>query len=213
MEWWVIDLGDGFRPGLEATNGPIAISDIVSVPMLAIWHGMHAVHWQGPPTAGPAAAASFLLQAAMRSALDPNLSSALLQRNYFLISQNYCNLSLRLGYHYAMIEARTSERSADRYITFRFKGGAAGDDQRRRRVELLADILARFGFHVDLVGDALTARVERADEAFLCERLRILGYLTIHTRQLDLAMTDTGAHRFYRERFIHEIEAMLSNAQ
>lgn len=213
MEWWVIDLGDGFRPGLEAGDESIVITDIVSVPMLAIWQGMHAVCWQGPPTAGPAATASFLLQAAIRSALDPNLSSALLQRNYFLISQNYCNLSLRLGYHYAMIEARTSGRPVDRYITFRFKGGAADDGQRRRRIELLAEVLARFDFHIDLVGDALTARVERADEAFLCERLRVLGFLTIHTRQLDLAMTDAGAHRFYRDRFIHEIEAMLSNDQ
>lgn len=213
MEWWVIDLGDGFRSGLDAASDPIAITDIASAPMLAIWQGMHAVPWQGPPIAGPAAAASFLLQAAMRSALDPELSSAPLQRNYFLISQNYCNLSLRLGYHYAMIEARISGRPVDRYITFRFKGGAAGDVQRCRRIELLAEVLARFDFHVDLVGDALTARVERAEEAFLCERLRILGYLTIHTRQLDLAMTDAGAHRFYRERFIHEIEAMLSNDQ
>ena len=66
---------------------------------------------------------------------------------------------------------------------------------------------------VDLGGDALTARVERAHEAFLRQRLRILGYLTTHTRQLDMAMTDNGALRCYRDQFILEIEAMLCNDQ
>ena len=153
------------------------------------------------------------LQAAMRSPQDPDLAAALPQRNYFLISQNYCNLSLRLGDHYAMIEARTDGRPVDRHITFRCKSGAAGHDQRRRRIELLAEVLGRFGFRVDLGGDALTARVERAHEVFLRQRLRILGYLTTHTRQLDMAMTDNGALRCYRDQFILEIEAMLCNDQ
>jgi pyruvate,water dikinase len=112
-----------------------------------------------------------------------------------------------------MIEALTNGRINDRYITFRFKGGAAGEDQRVQRIELLAEILAKFDFRIDLIGDALTARVERGEEQFLYERLKVLGYLTIHTRQIDMVMADAGERRFFCDKFIDEIEEMLNNDQ
>ncbi|MBV5318495.1 MAG: hypothetical protein JZU50_11875 [Desulfobulbaceae bacterium] len=100
--------------------------------------------------------ASFLLQSAMRTGLDPSLTANLEQKNYFLISKNYCNLSVRLGYHYAMIEAMVGRRPVDRYITFHFKGGTADDEQRVRRIVLQADVLEKFDFRIGLIGDART---------------------------------------------------------
>jgi len=213
LEWWVINLDDGFSADLAVDRAEIAITDIVSNPMLALWEGMHAVAWEGPPPASLTTMASFLVQSALRTGLDGSLSSALAQKNYFLISKNYCNLSVRLGYHYAMIEAMVGHRPLDRYITFHFKGGAAGEERRLRRTELLAEVLARYDFRIDLIGDALTARIEEGTEAFLYDRLKILGYLTIHSRQLDMVLTDARRQQLYGDTFIQEIEEMLNHDQ
>jgi pyruvate,water dikinase len=211
LEWWVIDLGGGFVPGYDVRQKDIAIVDIACAPMQAIWAGMHAVAWEGPPTARLRTMVSFLFQSALQDGIDPARTSALNEKNYFLISQKYCNLSVRLGYHYAMIEAMLGDRPGDRYITFRFKGGAAGEGERVRRIELLAEVLAHFGYRIDRIGDALTARVERESERILVDRLKVLGYLTVHTRQLDMVMAETGAERFFRDRFIQEIGDMLNH--
>jgi len=213
LEWWVIDLGGGFHPGYDIHRKEIAITDIASAPMLAIWEGMHAVAWEGPPAARFRTMVSFLMQSAMNNGLNPGRSSALREKNYFLISKNYCNLSVRLGYHYAMIEAMLGDRPVDRYITFRFKGGAASDEQRIRRIELLAEVLETFDYRIDRIGDALTARVERESERFVIDRLKVLGHLTVHTRQLDMVMADPGAQRFFRDKFIQEIGDMLNHGQ
>src|SRR4030042_1346735 len=53
------------------------------------------------------------------------------------------------------------------------------------RAALVADILQRFGFRAEVKEDATFARQEGREEGFMRERLRILGYLIIHTRQLD----------------------------
>jgi len=211
LEWWVIDLGEGFHSDYDIRRKDIAIADIACTPMQALWAGMHAVAWDGPPTAGLRTMVSFLFQSALQDSLDPSRTSALREKNYFLISQKYCNLSVRLGYHYAMIEAMLGDRPVDRYITFRFKGGAAGEDQRLRRIDLLAEVLEHFGYRIDRIGDALTARVERGSERFVVDRLKVLGYLTIHSRQLDLVMAEAGAQRFFRDRFIQEIGDMLNH--
>lgn len=209
LEWWVIDLGEGLRPGFDHHRRDIAITDIACIPMLAIWEGMHAVPWDGPPAPRLGTMLSFLLQASIHDGLDRARSTALREKNYFLLSKNYCNLSLRLGYHYAMIEAMLGERPTDRYITFRFQGGAAEEEQRLRRIDLLAGILEHFAYRIDRVGDALTARVERASERFVIDRLKVLGFLTIHARQLDVVMAEAGAQQFFCDKFIQEIEEML----
>jgi pyruvate,water dikinase len=211
LEWWVIDLGGGFQPGYDVRRTDIAINDITCPPMQAIWEGMHAVAWEGPPSARLRTMVSFLFQSALHNGLDPSRTSALREKNYFLISKNYCNLSVRLGYHYAMIEAMLGNRPVDRYITFRFKGGAAGEDQRVQRIELLAEVLDQFDYRIERIGDALTARVEGETERFIADRLKVLGYLTLHTRQLDMVMADAGARQFFRDKFIQEIGEMLNH--
>jgi hypothetical protein len=49
LEWWVFNLDDGFNPDFALERPEIAITDIVSNPMLALWEGMHAVAWEPPP--------------------------------------------------------------------------------------------------------------------------------------------------------------------
>ncbi len=210
LEWWVINLADGFCGNYADTGATVRIENICSIPMLAIWRGISAYPWEGPPPVSMSGFGSIIFQSTMRPELDPAVGSRLTTKNYFLISKNFCNLSVRLGYHYAMIEAYLSELKTESYITFRFKGGAADLNRKAVRARLLADILKQYDFRVESRSDALLARIKMAPIDFLEQRLNILGYLTLHARQLDMVMTQPGAVERYREKFVLEIEAMLA---
>ncbi len=210
MEWYVIDLADGFRQGVNLEEKSVRIDDIVSVPMLAIWKGLSAFPWAGPPPVSVRGFGSILFQSTMRPELDPAVASALTVKNYFLISEHFCNLSVRLGYHYAMIEAYISDLLTESYVTFRFKGGAADLQRKAVRARLLADVLERYDFRIELRSDSLLARVKKKPTEYLEQRLQILGYLTLHTRQIDMVMNSAGAVEQYKRKFIEDIEVMLA---
>ncbi len=52
------------------------------------------------------------------------------ERSYAIISANYMNFSIRLGYHLSMVEAYAGENINDNYIKFFFKGGGSTTDRR-----------------------------------------------------------------------------------
>lgn len=187
-QWWVINLEDGFSPDADLSNHFIRIEEITSEPMLAIWKGINAVPWQGPPPVSIRGLGSIIAQSAMNPQLDPAVRSSMANRNYFLISRHYCNLSVRLGYHFALVEASFSAVPSESYVNFQFQGGAADESRRRRRVEIIGELLREIDFRVDIKGDSLTARIEKRPVAELRERLMVLGYLLMHTRQVDMTM-------------------------
>ncbi|HBT96995.1 MAG TPA: pyruvate, water dikinase, partial [Desulfobulbaceae bacterium] len=213
LDWYVINLADGFAKDYDNKSNFIRISQIVSEPMRAIWEGMHAYNWEGPPAGGVRSMGGIILQSAMNPTLAPEVGSQLTRKNYFLISHNYCNLSVRLGYHYAMVEAYISNLRTERYVTFHFRGGAADEAKRVGRIELIAQVLEHFQFRVEKTGDALTARVEKREQQFTADRLRVLGYLCIHTRQIDMVIDSPQHFQHYRNKFLTEIEAMIGNDQ
>ncbi|HET8539934.1 MAG TPA: PEP/pyruvate-binding domain-containing protein [Anaeromyxobacter sp.] len=207
-QWWVIDLDDGFRPGVDPTSRFVAIEDVVSEPMRAIWKGMTAVPWTGPPPVSLRGFGAIVAQSMMDPQLDPAVRSSLSTPNYFLVSRSFCNLSVRLGYHFALAEASFSDLLAESYVNFQFKGGAADERRRRRRVRILAESLRDIGFRVETTGDALTARVEKRPVPFLRERLVVLGYLLIHTRQVDMVMDEQAFVERYRARIDADIRSI-----
>jgi pyruvate,water dikinase len=207
MQWWILNLDDGFNE--EVQGKYVRLENISSIPMLAIWDGIVAVPWKGPPPVDRKGFLSVMVEATVDPGLDPSMKSPYADRNYFMISRNYCSLNSRFGFHFSGIEALVSERAAENYVSFLFKGGAADYPRRVARAAFVADILQRFGFRAEVKEDATFARQEGHEEGFMRERLRLLGYLIIHTRQLDMIMANSGSFHQYREKILHDLEQVV----
>ncbi|MGA8184649.1 MAG: PEP/pyruvate-binding domain-containing protein [Terriglobia bacterium] len=207
MKWWVLNLDDGFKE--DKPGKYVNLDDIVSIPMLALWEGIVAVPWAGPPAIDAGGFMSILLEAASNPALDPSLPSPYTNRNYFVISKNFCNLTSRFGFHFSNVEALVSERASENFVSFSFKGGAADYDRRARRVQMVGAIVDEFGFRSEVQDDWITARAEGDDENGIKQKLRVLGYLLFHTRQLDMVMSNEASYAQWKQKLLTDISGVV----
>lgn len=207
MQYRVVDLDDGLEPDLDARF--VQIKDIRSVPMLALWEGMTAVPLEAPVALDTRGFMSVLVQAASNPELDPAAHTQFTQQNYFMISSTFCNLQARFGFHFSTAEAQITDTPQENYATLRFKGGAADLDRRLRRVRLLGELLEERGFRVDVVEDALFARIEGLYAHETEEGAALLGFLIMHSRQLDMVMSDAGRATEWRKRLYQGMETVI----
>ena len=207
LNWWILNLDDGFKA--EITGRYVRLEEIASKPMLAFWQGFIAVPWDGPPPVDGRGLMSVMYRSTMNPSLVPGIRSKYADRNYLMVSANYCHLSARLGYHFATMEALVSSRISEDYVSFQFKGGAADFERRLGRVEFIREILETYGFQVTIREDNLAARMEGREPRVLLDRLRILGYLSLHTRQIDMIMTNPQRVAYYRHKLGSDIDMML----
>jgi len=205
-QWWVVDLDGAFAPGYDHSRPEIELADIACPPLHALWSGMHHPLPQGPPASRSRPVVAALIRAVVRNGLDPARTFLLLRKkNYFLLSQKYCSLTLHPGGCLARIEALLDDRSGGSSITFRCTGGS----RHIRRVDVLAEILDHFGCRVDRAGDILTAWADQESGPIFLDRLKILGYLAIHAQELDAGAADAKTARLCRDTFIQAIKEML----
>jgi pyruvate, water dikinase len=107
------------------------------------------------------------------------------------------------------VEAFFGEKTAESYVWFYFKGGGADHFRKEQRGRLIQSILEPFGFWVKIKGDILSARLERQDHFRLGRGLKVLGFLILHTRQLDMVLGDAGKVQGYREQMLQQISTFV----
>ncbi len=208
MQWWVLNLDDGFDKEIEGSK--VHLDDIISVPMKALWEGITMVPWEGPPPIDGKGLMSVMFEATKNTSLITGMPSNYAERNYFMIAEHYCSLNSRFGFHFASVESYVGERIPENYIHFRFKGGAADESRKKRRVRLIEEILTDWGFSLDVNGDVLWARFEDEPMEVMQQRLKIIGFLIMHTRQLDMVMSNEKMVFHYRNRIRGTIKELFN---
>jgi pyruvate,water dikinase len=199
----IIDIGGGLVE--QADSGEIEQNQVVSVPMRALLDGMaEPGMWATEPMSVDFG--SFM------SSLTRTFSSAMagpryLGLNLAVISKEYINLSLRLGYHFNIIDSYISENPNDNYAYFRFLGGVTDITRRSRRVNFIAEVLGKFDFRVDVRGDLVVARIKKLPAQDMVGKMHILGRLVAFTRQLDVKMISDEHMTKYMEDFLALAEA------
>ena len=195
----LIDLGGG----LKDADGPYVYPEqITSAPLSALLSGMlrPEVHVRGPR---PIDMGGFLSVMSQHLLEPPTVQAQRFgERSYGIVSDKYLNFSSRVGYHYSVIDAYCGETVSKNYITFQFKGGAADEIRRERRVRCIAEILGRLGFVTDVRGDMTQARFQKYTPEEIRDRLDQLGRLLIVTRQMDMLMTSEASVKTMADNFM-----------
>lgn len=108
--------------------------------------------------------------------------------NLAIVGREYLNLSLRMGYHFSVIDAFLGEDVSRNYVYFRFVGGLADPERRGRRARFIGRVLAAMEFKTSIKGDLVIARLKMMEPDILKAALFALGALTAYTRQQDTNM-------------------------
>ena len=123
-------------------------------------------------------------------------------QNLAVLSECYCNINLRLGYHFNVIDTYVSDNTDDNYIYFRFVGGVTESQRRQLRAILLKRILENMDFKVTVSGDLVIARLKCWEGPKIIAILEMLGRLIGFSRQLDTQMRSEEAVERYLNTFM-----------
>ncbi len=208
MQYWIVNMGGGFQH--PVSGSVVDISNIASLPMLALWDGMTAVPWMGPPACGTAGFMSVVMESAMNPELESTAPSSMAERNFFIIDARYMILQARYGYHFCTVECQAGEDSGANLVSFQFKGGAADRERRVLRARMLADLLEGHGFRVDVREDALFAVADGLSAREILQKTALIGYLLIHSRQSDMIMKERASAAAFRQKLADDM-ATIAN--
>ncbi len=184
----LIDIGGGLS--VPANVRSVEPNEVVSLPMRAFLEGLTVPGaWNTDPVSMDFGG---FMSSLTRTFSFKVATPRYIGQNLAVISKEYANVSLRLGYHFNMIDAYISNNANDNYAYFRFLGGVTDVTRRSRRARLLGDILARNDFRSDVRGDLVVARIKKLDTDGMQRKMRLLGLLVGYTRQLDVRMVSEG---------------------
>jgi len=198
-----IDLGGGLQENLT-TCDEITPDAVSSRPMKVLWRGLShpGISW-----AGSVGVDSRNLMALMTSGPPPQMAS------YAVLSDEYVNLSIKFGYHYATIDILWSGTPEDNYISLQFGGGAGSFHGRSLRIRFLSEVLEQLGFMLQISGDVVDATVKGYDNPAMEETLDQLGRLLASSRLLDLGIPNPDAVDDMKASFFSGDYNFLQQAQ
>jgi pyruvate,water dikinase len=197
----VVDMGGGFEP----EPGSKYIDSIDSVrcrPLRALLAGLVAPGtWSTQPVQ---LGFGDLVSSLTRFSMTDRVAEYQGQ-NLAVVTAHYANISLRLGYHFNVIDTYVSESVDDNYVYFRFVGGVTETERRHLRAVLLKEILQRLDFNVTVNADLVVARLKKLGAKELESVLTEIGRLIGFTRQLDTQMVSEdsvgqGVQAFFEHR-------------
>ncbi|CAO0821323.1 hypothetical protein DFAR_2250003 [Desulfarculales bacterium] len=138
FELWVIDLGGGLS---EDVGKEVWQQDIVSLPGQAFMDGLldSAIHWDRPRPVSLRGLASVFASSMLTPPSDGKVRD-IGNKAFAIVSGDYLNFNSRVGYHFAALDSFCGPNQNDNYISFRFVGGAATEDRRVLRGELICRI-------------------------------------------------------------------------
>ena len=194
--------GAGREAGREAGD-EAREEDLRCRPLMALLEGMNASGmWETSPV--PVGMGSFLSSVTRTLSAEESHPSKL-GRNLAVISKEYLNLHLRLGYHFTVVDAYLGTTVNDNVIYFRFMGGVTDFSRRSRRAALVAAILEHFDFVVETKGDMVTGRAKKHPTRIMLDKLFMLGGLIGYTRQLDARLSSSEDVRLHVDDFLQRI--------
>jgi pyruvate,water dikinase len=203
----VLDLGGGIAP--EAQGTKLLPEHILSAPMKALWQGLSEPGvWSTEPV--PVDFQGMMSSLTKTWAETPG-ATTVTGFNLAVISENYLNLHLRLGYHFNLVDARMETEAPRNHIYFRFVGGVTDLTRRSRRAQLLDKILSQFHFKVDTKGDLVVAKVLHLPREDMEQRLQLLGRLIGFTRQLDIQLRSDEDVPDFVAAFFHQNSRLREN--
>lgn len=160
LDLTVIDTGGGIKKGISANE--ISLNELSCEPLRLLLEALTEPGvWQYQPV-------DLDLKSFMSSFTNNRYSQALSDRmniNLAIISKEYLNLNLGLGYHFNMVDGNMSDDRNNNYIYFRFFGGVTEISRRTRRVKVLAQILEKNDFAVESKGELIIGRIKKNRQA------------------------------------------------
>ena len=201
---YVLDVGGGLCADAEETD-KVDISMVCSRPMLAFWKGIaHPdINWPEQGNFDWRAFGDDVLAGGIAGKGSSAFAS------YAVISSDYMNISMKFGYHFAILDAMCGEVADENYIMFRFAGGGGTLGGRLLRLEFLLAVMGELGFATTVKGDLLDARIERLDLDGIEKKLVITGSLLGVTRLMDLIFKDRAAVERCAREFMSGNMALL----
>ena len=152
---------------------------------------------------------SVVFESTMNRELESTAPTAMADKNFFIIASRYMILQARYGYHFCTVECLAGENEHENFVSFQFKGGAADVSRRILRARMLADLLETHGFRVTQAVSAL-AKAEAYSAEETLRRTRLIGYLLIHSRQVDMIMKDTVRAAALKEKLAGDMAALMA---
>ncbi|MBI5789427.1 MAG: phosphoenolpyruvate synthase, partial [Candidatus Schekmanbacteria bacterium] len=200
LDLYLIDLGDGLTRVKEGA-GKVTLEQIASAPLKALLQGMTHKDLQTMEPR-PIELSGFFSVMREQVLAPPKEAERFGERSYAIISDKYLNFSSRVGYHYCVLDAYCGQTVNKNYITFSFKGGAADETRRVRRVRALAIVLMALDFTVEVKGDRVDAKFQKYPCPVIAEKLDQLGRLLHFTRQMDMLMTGETSIEAVAQNFL-----------